>query len=256
MIKVTIIGSGGVAEALALALSECEPTRVQLLEIAGRNAERVEEIATLAGCRPTTIEGLSAEADIYVMAVSDDAIVPLSQQIEIPQGRLLLHTAGSVSMEGFSGVLYPMQSFTKGRKVDFRSVPIFIEGVDKRALATIKSLAENLSDSVRELSSQGRVALHISAVFACNFTNAMLSAAHTILTQHEIPFELYRPLIEETISKALDPTTTPREAQTGVARRGDFEVQARHLKMLAEDKNLSEIYKITSKYIWETSKRI
>ncbi len=256
MIRATIIGSGGVAEALALALAECDPRRVELLQIAGRNSERVEALATLAGCGATSLDSLDQRADIYIMAVSDDAIQPLAQSITRPEGSLLLHTAGSVSIDGVDGVIYPMQSFSRGRRVDFREVPIFIEGVTPQGEIKIEELATELSDHVVRLSSKSRQALHIAAVFACNFTNSMLAAAHEILAEHEISFDLYRPLVEETIRKALDPTTTPREAQTGVAQRGDWGVQQRHLEQLKERKDLSEIYRVISRYIWETSKRI
>ncbi|MFR9645414.1 MAG: DUF2520 domain-containing protein [Rikenellaceae bacterium] len=143
-----------------------------------------------------------------------------------------------------------MQSFTKGRRVNFREVPLFIEG-DSPVIAAV---ANAISSNVIEMSSERRKTLHLAAVFACNFTNAMLTATHEILSQEDIPYDLYRPLVEETISKAF--TSTPHEAQTGAARRGDMKIQSRHVEMLRHDENLTQIYKIISKYIWETSKKI
>ncbi|MFI3303911.1 MAG: Rossmann-like and DUF2520 domain-containing protein [Rikenellaceae bacterium] len=249
MIRVTIIGSGNVAEALAIALSGCDGEVLQLVEVAGRNEERLVQISQITGCRTSNIENL-AEADIYILSVSDDTIENLAHSLIRPAESLLVHTAGSVPMGELDGVIYPMQSFTKGRRVNFREVPLFIEG-DSPVIAAV---ANAISSNVIEMSSERRKTLHLAAVFACNFTNAMLTATHEILSQEDIPYDLYRPLVEETISKAF--TSTPHEAQTGAARRGDMKIQSRHVEMLRHDENLTQIYKIISKYIWETSKKI
>ncbi len=251
MIKVTIIGSGNVAEAMAVALAGCGARGVQLVEVAGRNAQRLSDISNIAHCATTSLDRLSP-TDIYILAVSDDAIEMTAAAIARTAGSIILHTAGSVAMGELDGVIYPMQTFTKGRRVDFRTVPLFVEGESQ----SIRVVAEALSDRVIEMSSERRRSLHLAAVFACNFTNAMLTATHEILSASEIPYELYRPLVEETVAKAFDPSTTPQAAQTGAARRGDTTIQRRHLEQLGEREDLMEIYKNISKYIWETSRKI
>lgn len=252
MIKVSVIGSGNVAESLALALSECSSySDIELHEVAGRSESRIAEITQMCGVRGVTIDALSP-ADIYILAVSDGAIDEVAQQIPHRTDALLLHTAGSVPMGSLDGVLYPMQSFTAGRRVNFREVPLFIEGANKELLSIIDHLATTLSDSVVELSSERRKELHLAAVFACNFINAMLTATTDILSRAELPLSLYRPLVEETIAKAFE--MTPQIAQTGAARRGDHTTQQCHEAMLEGD--LKDIYSVISRYIWEISKRI
>ncbi|MFI3305618.1 MAG: Rossmann-like and DUF2520 domain-containing protein [Rikenellaceae bacterium] len=251
MIKVTIIGSGNVAEAMAVALAECGAGDVQLVEVASRNVQRLNDISAVAHCTTTSIDALSP-ADIYILAVSDDAIEALATTLVRPAGSITLHTAGSVPMGALDGVIYPMQTFTAGRRVDFRAVPLFVEGESE----SIRVVANALSDSVVEMSSERRRALHLAAVFACNFTNAMLTATNEILSESEIPYALYRPLVEECVAKAFDPSTTPQAAQTGAARRGDLTIQRRHIEQLQGREDLIEIYKTISKYIWETSRKI
>ncbi len=253
MIGVSIVGSGNVAEALALTLMECGSAEVELRQIVGRNELRVAELAAMAGCQGAAIESF-ASADIYVVAVSDGAVSEVGEAIRsrCPEGSIVVHCAGSVAMEGFDGVIYPMQTFTSGRRVDFRRVPIFVEGEDAR----IRSVANALSDRVIELDSERRRVLHLAAVFACNFTNAMLSATAEVLEMGDLPLELYRELVEECVAKGFVEGSSPREAQTGAARRGDLLTQQRHLEMLGERDDLKDIYKIISSYIWEISKRI
>ncbi len=247
MIEVSIIGSGNVAEGLAYAVAECDALR--LVEIAGRNEQRVSELANATGACAAQIDQLQP-ADIYIISVNDDAIADVASRL--PRNRaVVVHTAGSVAMDGVDGVLYPMQTFTRGRRVDIGRVPFFVEGAP---LAT--EVAKSLSDSVVELDSERRRQLHLAAVFACNFTNAMYGATHSILERNGLSLNLFRPLVEETLSKAFDPANTPREVQTGAARRGDQRTMESHVELLENDTQLIDIYKLISNYIWETSKKI
>ncbi len=251
MKSVTIIGSGNVAEAFAYAVAASE---FELCEVAGRNTARVAAIAKMATCRAGEIENLSP-ADLYIVAVSDGAIAELVSRLKTPEGAIVVHCAGSVSLaeSGADGVLYPMQSFTAGRRVDFRSVPLFIEV--RRGGDLIEQVARGLSDSVVELNSERRRHLHLAAVFACNFTNAMLTACSEVLEPSGVAMESYRPLVYETIAKAFDMGDSPASAQTGAARRGDIATQQRHVEMLGERDDLADIYRKISSYIWEISKR-
>ncbi len=130
-----------------------------------------------------------------------------------------------------------------------RDVPLFVEGE-----AEVEEFALRLSDIVVKMDSAGRRALHLSAVFACNFVNAMYATAHQVASKHDLPFDYLKPLIAETCAKALT-TDDPRTIQTGPAARGDKAVQQRHIAMLKDEK-LEDIYKIISQQIWETSKKM
>ena len=59
---IVIAGSGNVAEAIAIAVSEC-PT-LTLRQVVGRNARRAGEIADKAGCDYCTDPGNAAPADL------------------------------------------------------------------------------------------------------------------------------------------------------------------------------------------------
>ncbi|MFI3282241.1 MAG: F420-dependent NADP oxidoreductase [Rikenellaceae bacterium] len=254
MKRVVIIGSGGVAEALALGIQR--DGSLELVQVWGRNEERVAYISKMCGVAVTS---QIARGDVYIVSVSDRAISDVTAGIEFPADAVVVHTAGSVEMSKIShhrkGVLYPLQSFTPGRRVDLREVPFFVEGCCEEVTAQIEEVAKYLSPSVMRMDSNGRKRLHLCGVFASNFSNAMYAVSAKIAQESNIPFEFLKPLIEESCRKAMM-VEDPRMAQTGPAVRGDKSTQNEHLKMLAHDETLKEIYKIISLQIWETSKKM
>ena len=149
------------------------------------------------------------------------------------------------------GILYPLQTFSKERAVNMREVSLFIEASNEEAMAKTEALARRLSDRVFHADSQRRARLHIAAVFACNFANAMYGAAHRLLAANDIPFEVLLPLIDETAAKVH--TLAPHEAQTGPAVRGDMNVMQRHIEALAEDRALQQLYESISRLIQNDS---
>ncbi len=258
MKRVVVVGGGNLAESLLVALKECE--QVDLRQIYVRDADRGAELSALIGAPVVNRAEELAPADIYILAVSDRAIEELSATLPFAKGAIVAHTAGSTPLSAINkglhrGVFYPMQTFTKGRRVDFRRIPIFIEAEDNSTTKALFSLGELISDNVRELDSERRRQLHLSAVFVCNFANAMYSAGAELVAETGLPFETLKALIEESASKVCS-VDNPIEVQTGPAVRGDIATQQRHIELLSNNENLSNIYQIISKYIWETSKRI
>ena len=166
---------------------------------------------------------------------------------------LFVHTAGSISMDvwkGYAknyGVLYPMQTFSKYRKVDFMQVPFFIEANHKEGMTCLNTLAHKLSPKVYEASSEQRKYLHLAAVFACNFTNHMYALCDRLLGEQGLPFEVMLPLIDETARKVHE--LRPKDAQTGPAVRYDQNVIKHHLGMLAGEPDMQEIYEKISENI-------
>ncbi|MFR4026322.1 MAG: DUF2520 domain-containing protein [Alistipes indistinctus] len=152
-------------------------------------------------------------------------------------------------------MFYPLQTFTAGRRIDFRQVPLLIEGEHPDTAAALRLLASELSDSVYEVSEQQRAQLHLAAVFACNFTNHMYAIAQELLAEKGLPPQLIGPLISETAAKALG-CPSAAAVQTGPARRGDRQTQQKHLGLLEGHPQLQELYQKISTEIWETSKKI
>ena len=255
---ISVVGSGNVAEAIALAVAECK--ELQLKQIVARNPERGSALAEMTGAEWTADVEQAAEADLYIISVSDRAVGEVASRLPLRADTIVAHTAGSVEMDVLGererGVFYPFQTFTAGRRVDFQQVPLFVEGCDEPTTVELERVAHLLSHRVYRATSQRRREIHLTGVLACNFVNALYAMAADRLSEREgLPFDILRPLIEQTARKAVE-ADHPREVQTGPAVRGDKAVTARHCEMLAGDSREEEIYKLLTEYIWETSKKI
>jgi predicted short-subunit dehydrogenase-like oxidoreductase (DUF2520 family) len=251
--RITVIGSGNVAEALALNIAGA--WGVELVEVVARNAERGEAIAMAAGCDFVEMGDEVAQADLYIIAVSDRAVAEVAEAMELSEEAIVVHTAGSVELSalgrGRRGVFYPFQTFTAGRAIDLSDVPIFIEGSDEATTAALEAFAEQLSSKVYRADSHRRREIHLSGVWACNFVNALYGVAADVLHEREgLSFEVLQPLILETAHKAAE-AVHPAVVQTGPARRGDSEVMARHEAMLTDKPELQEIYRLISEEIYK-----
>ena len=201
-----------------------------------------------------TLDFSTSDSAVFIIATSDDAIQDISREIILPDEAVLVHTSGSqpLNLLQFAatthlGVFYPLQTFSKSKKVDFREIPLFIESSDEKTEDMMMPLAKAISNQVHKIGSEERKALHVAAVFASNFTNHMLTMAHDILQQNSLNFDWLIPLITETINKSI--AMGPEEAQTGPAKRGDLEVLDEHLEFLREQKLVAEIYKLVSQHI-------
>ena len=254
-----IIGSGNLAEALARAIAASD---LELRQLYARNEARGRAIAALTGTETASRpEELCTTADLYLIAVSDSAVGEVARTLPIPSGAVVAHTAGSVSLEALPeqysrrAVFYPMQTFTKGRAVDFRAIPIFVEAADAALQADVEAFARHLSQTVLQADSARRAKVHLAAVFACNFANHMYALGERIVRSAGLDFDILKPLVAETAAKACD-ATSPADVQTGPAARHDATTIERHAALLADDPELLELYQQISKNIWETSRKI
>lgn len=248
--KIAFIGAGRLATCLGAALQRAGH---RIVQVYSRTRQSAETLAARLDCAWTVgPEEITAEADLYVLAVKD-AVLPalIPQVVSGREQALFVHTAGSMPLSVFEGcgacrygVFYPMQTFSKERETDFRHIPVFIEAARSEDEETLHGLAASLSDAVYVLSSENRKYLHLSAVFACNFVNHCYVRAAEVLAAHGIPFEVMLPLIDETAAKVH--TLSPRQAQTGPAVRYDRNVLDRHLELLKEDKEAAAEYELLS----------
>lgn len=249
--KIVLIGSGNVAYHLAKAFHQND---VPLVQILGRNHEALEEIHAATGFPICTDWEKIENADIYIVAVKDNAIQECAQKIPNKKA-WVLHTAGSVSYreipEGFQrGVLYPLQTFSKRKTLNYQEIPFFVETEKQEEAERVMQWASLLSSKVMYADENTRRQLHLSAVFACNFTNHLFTLAENICQQNNIPFEYLHPLIFETVDKIK--TLSPKDAQTGPAIRKDMPVIEQQLKGLTG--RPKEIYQLLTESIIEMYK--
>lgn len=270
--KIVLIGAGNLATHLGKALHAAGHDMVQVFSRTMRSAET---LASLLDAEPLTdIAQVRDDADVYIFSVKDSALVQLVAQLcrheadglvedgavnalrKAKKGeheRVFLHTAGSMPMSVFKGmaqhygVLYPMQTFSKQREVDFSIIPCFVEANDEFAQKQIEGMAREISGRVYELSSEDRKYLHLSAVFACNFANHCYAISQELLEEHGIPFDVMLPLINETAAKVHE--MKPKDAQTGPAVRYDENVIGKQSKLLENHPHFKKVYDSMSKSI-------
>lgn len=250
--RIVFIGAGNVATNLAMALRK---SGHEIVQVYSRTKKSAEELAHQAVAEPITqMNRIIADADIYFLAVNDDAIQQVMKQFP-HKNVFLVHTAGSVSMDILSdhsndyGVFYPLQTFSKDWIVDFTDIPLCIEANTDKNQNLLEEIAEALSNNVYHIDSMQRLYLHVAAVFACNFTNFMFASAENILRNHDIPFNVLKPLIRETVDKAL--VHSPSKSQTGPAIRGDKETIEKHLDLLSHSEELQNLYRFVSNSIMD-----
>lgn len=197
---------------------------------------------------------ITKSADIYFVALKDSALYDVLSGFDF-QNKLVVHTSGSLplsALKSFSentGVIYPFQTFSKNREIDFTEIPVFIEANYPENENILKLIAQKISKKVSVLNSEKRKSLHIAAVFACNFVNHFYTLAAGYLEAQDIPFDVLHPLIEETARKVQK--MQPKEAQTGPAVRFDENIINDHLQQLEQFPELKALYNSISKSIFE-----
>ena len=222
--KIVIIGAGSVGTNLYHAF-ELKGVRTELVH--GR---------PLTAKSPTGEAVRLPEADVYIYAIADHALRDVIARVHAPKA-LHLHTSGTMPKEVFgddkphAGVLYFFQSFSREVLIDdWSGIPCFIEGKNIDDVAAIYSLAQTLTSRIYEAPQHDRERLHIAGVFANNYSNLMYRMAEEILKDTQIPFEALLPLIDQTAAKVH--SISPRDAQTGPAKRGDKAVIAHQIEVL------------------------
>lgn len=245
--KVDIIGRGNVAHHLSMAINHYEDFDCRMVN-------------------PRSLEGLRRDTDIFLLAVSDDAIAEVSGRLcamlgPVPESEVdsnqnilqdipvIAHTSGSTPLSVLApaqklgyyiGVFYPLQTFSRDIEMDYVDIPVFIEGDSDYSGKRLAWLACPFGETIM-MDSEKRKSLHLASVVACNFTNHLWALADEYLGKEGIDFKLMLPLIRESINK-LERVDHPREGQTGPAARRDMQTISRHLEMLESNPDLKNIY--------------
>lgn len=255
--RIAIIGTGNVAWHLAPALENAGHT---VTEVYSRDLHRASRITgRLYATEPKDdLDFSESEAEIYIIAVSDHAIPAIADSIILPEGSVLVHTSGSIPLQvlayssaSYTGIFYPLQSFSKSREIDFEEVPFLLESDDEDIISKLKILAKSLSPLHYLVKSKDRLALHIAAIFASNFTNHLLRVSEEVMNRQGLDFEMLKPLIIEQINKSLQ--MGANAAQTGPAVRGDMNTLDLHYQFLNYNEQLAEIYKLISQDIIDSN---
>ena len=239
-LSITVIGSGNVAWHIARKLYACG---FVIKAIVGRNYDKAKALADSVRAKAVDDFKHIPDANVYILSLKDDVYTSVVSSLP-KSSSIYLHTSGSLEIDILKrlspnyGVLYPFQTFSKGKDLNFSQIPFCLESSNFFTKEILMTLAEQLSEVHHWLTSQQRKQLHLAGVFASNFPNALYVIVKQILDKQKMDFSIALPLIKETVEK-LD-SLYPEEAQTGPAVRNDTKVIEKHIDMLSEPD-----YKIT-----------
>lgn len=252
MINAVLIGAGNVASHLYRAFANSD--KLRFTQVYNRHIEHIDFVDSNTAITNDITQ--LVEADIYFICISDSAIHEVSASLPF-SNRLTVHCSGGSAMDILSdknrtGVFYPLQTFIKSSDADFTPIPICVEATNIEDIQLLIALGKEISESVQEINSKQRAAIHVAAVFVNNFVNYLYQIGETIMEENQMDFSILHPLIEKTVQSALQ--DSPKNLQTGPAKRGDKTTIKKHLNQLP-NKEQNDIYKIITNAILKQNGR-
>jgi len=251
---IIIAGSGNVAYNFAKALLKAG---INIRQIFSRNKATGNQLAMLTNSDFTdAIENIYPDADAYILAMNDEADKEIAGKLKTGSDKILVHTAGSLSMNIFKGksnnygVFYPFQTFSKDVDIDFKDVPICLEASNDKTYSELQALCNALSCKSYQVNEEQRKILHLSGVFACNFMNHCIFLGEKILDKEGLSSDMLKPLLKQSFAKVI--AKDAFSSQTGPARRNDMISIKKHLEYLQNDKKLYDIYRLLTESISKT----
>ncbi len=251
---ITLIGAGNVATWMAQRLQHSE--RFPVTQVYSRRLQHAQQLAELSHAQAIDdIRMLNPDNQIFIFALADNAYTEILPKLpfRLPAAFMTSGTVSCQCLKDYSntyGVVYPLQTFTKSQDMRNLEVPLCLESDFAGAsVEAMWALARELSPKCYEVSEAQRARMHLAAVFACNFSNAMFRIADDLLKEKDLPFEILLPLLRQTVEKVS--TMSPAEAQTGPAARRDENVMRAQLAEL-DDERLQELYKMMSEFIMQS----
>ncbi len=255
-LNIVIIGVGNVAYHIADSISKLNS--INLIQVFNhRNSKEAKHFSKQFDCDLVTkYSEINIQADVYLIAVKDDTIAEVVNNLNpLKLKGVVVHTSGSVDVivlqtaSSKIGVYYPLQTFYKGANIEWKTTPLLIEGNSKPVEVKLKQLATSVSKKVKVVDSKTRLQIHLAAVFACNFTNAMYVSAYEIIENNlsKKDTDLLLPIMQHSFQKLQN--IHPVKSQTGPAMRDDKLVMKKHLNLIKNNKQLTHVYKTLSDLI-------
>ncbi len=258
--KITLIGAGNVGYHLGKRLFK---KGINIRQVYSRQLINAQFLARKIKAVPVSkFSAIDSKSDLYIIAVKDDAIETVAKVLSRHKGmkrKLIVHTSGAASSEILAkyflnfGIFYPLQSFSKTRKIRFSNIPICVHASHSKGLKKLNNLGNLISNRVATINDKERAILHVAAVIVNNFTNHLFHLGQHITNEEQLEFDLLKPLIEETVLKIAK--YSPLEMQTGPARRNDEKTIKKHLKYLKKFPKYQHLYTLLTKSIQDAHRR-
>jgi predicted short-subunit dehydrogenase-like oxidoreductase (DUF2520 family) len=257
VIEATIVGSGTLATALAIAL---ERSGHRVLEIVARYNDRsiadARKLARLVGARATTSRDARLSGKVIWICVPDDAISGVATQL-LPQtnwrGKIAVHSSGALGSDVLAPLkkaeasiasAHPLMTFVRMSKSEMDGVPFALEG-DPKALAVLRAMVRSLGGKPFPIAAEVKPVYHLFGFFSSPALIALMVAAQQVAELAGFDRRRSRALMEPIVRQTVENffRSTPQEAFSGPLRRGDLATLRKHLDALQGQPELLKLYK-------------
>jgi len=255
-LTINLVGAGNVAWHLSNAFSNTDYT---IKQVYSRTYDKAQRLANTFGFEAVNNPANFDEANVIILAVDDNQIETVANDLPNPFDAVVIHTSGSVSIDALkthknAAVFWMIQSLTTGKKINYSEIPIIVHYSNTNANHVVNELARTISSKVHILADTERRKMHLAAVVANNFTNHLLGLMKQFAQQNELDFALLKPIINSTIESAVE--GDPLQLQTGPAIRRDHKTLQAHQQLLAGNKTLASVYEALTNSIQQSYKNI
>lgn len=186
------------------------------------------------------------EGDVLVLSINDASILSFAQQAD-KKGVVIIHCSGGTQLpilgHAYSGVFYPLQTFSYRNKPNWKEIPVFLEFQNSIVLDSLLELADKLGVSkqnINHCSSEQRLKVHVAAVFANNFVQTCVAISAELLKESGFNFDVMLPILHQ-MSLTWE-MGNPSAAITGPAVRDDKKTMQKHLRLLENHPQWHELY--------------
>ena len=258
--EVSIIGTGRLGTALALALTE---RGYSIRSLVARSVQSARKAASLLDADVQVLAakdiGSLVDADLFLITVPDDQIAAVARELsDINADRkvTVLHTSGALSSDVLAplrgkgwhtGSIHPLMSVSAAHDASLRGAFWSVEG-DRSALRLGKEIVRDLGGKSFSIRAEDKPLYHAAAVMVSGNVTALFDVALDMLAECGLDRKTARavllPLIGSTV-RNLE-TKTPEESLTGTFSRGDVETVKRHLAVM-KNREVKDLYRILGK---------
>jgi predicted short-subunit dehydrogenase-like oxidoreductase (DUF2520 family) len=251
-----IIGAGRVGSALALALAEKGHA---VGAIASRRDNTARALARrIAGAQAVSAQDVALRCELVFLTLPDAAVAPVAAELPWRAGQAVVHTSGGLDLsvlapaaarDALPGGFHPLRAFAQGDSAAnaFAGVTIGIAGPPGLS-AQLEALAGGLGARALRVDGVDRALYHAAAVFASNFSIALLVAARRAWTLAGLPEAEARSALAPLLAgAAANAGALPLErALSGPIARGEPDTLVRHLERLGRVPELADLYRALS----------
>ncbi|MYM40749.1 Rossmann-like and DUF2520 domain-containing protein [Duganella qianjiadongensis] len=244
MTTFTLIGAGHVGRVLGRLLAA--QAGWQLQQVLTRSTASAEQAVAFIGSG-SAVAGYAAlaPADVFILAVGDDQIVPASEalaQAVALAGSVVFHCSGALASDRLQAVraagaavasVHPIRSFADPQAVAqaFAGTYCGIEG-DAAALAVLTPALQTIGAQPVPIDAAAKTVYHAAAVFASNYLVTVLDAALRAYQAAGIPEAVARQLVQPLAGESMANVFRlgAATALSGPIARGDMATVERQLQ--------------------------